>query len=146
MSISGGFLGLTSFLALKDIDGGVEIVIVLVFAGLYATGIIGGILFSLNKKKKALLKLYYFLQIPLFSSLVFGYQFLSVFGLYAGINLFQAKASDLTFGFRFEWLGKWAVSWSQEQPLAIGVNLIACVLLILICTIDYSNLELEPDS
>lgn len=141
ISIGGGFIGLTSFLSLEDIDGGIEIALVLLFAALYTTGIIGGIVFSLNKERKAMLKLYYFLQIPLFSSLVFSFHFLSALGLYVGYNLFQTKTSILTVGFHFQGLPTWTISWNQETPLALGINLTACLLLFLLYKMDYSTLE-----
>ena len=126
LTIGGGFLGLAVTLqALFSLEASPPAVFTLyiLFAALYAFGILVGIRLAEGRGIERRLILFYALQIPWISSPILGYRFASGFNLSGALIGFELN------GF-FRLGSDWQMNLFQALPWGIGLNFFALAMAI----------------
>ena len=127
-TVGGGFTGFTINLASLFIPqvrtSAYVVVVIIVFALLYAFVTMSGLWFVQNPRRTVLLRIALGLQIPWCSSPMFGYRFAAGFqaSVYFGTQ----------FGFSLRIGSDWHFDWLDRGALGMGVNLFALISLILL--------------
>jgi len=138
--IGGGFLGLSvaSQNLLSNELNSTSKIISAIFAGLFALGIVAGVMLAENRKSAFRFSLLYqILQIPQFVSPVLTYVFTSGFML--GVHA-QLTLDDVKFGASTRLGSEFQFHFFQGiypgRPFIVGINLVAVVfLIILVCAV-----------
>jgi len=136
MAVGGGFTGLAITLqSLFNSFGGppLNLLLTLVFVGLYALVVVSGLLFAHDSTRTGPLLAALAIQVPSISSSSFVYQFAA--GL-AGIISISSPEKENTAGAHYGWElflgGSWRVSFGHGNPLGVGVNVVPLTLLLLL--------------
>ncbi|MBD5779912.1 hypothetical protein IEN85_10470 [Pelagicoccus sp. NFK12] len=136
-SIGGGFTGaVTSTAPLFQQGFSLGLLIIVAIAcSIYVYGIFAGLRLVADRSETLHLKIFYSLQVPVFYSPLFSY-FVAA-GAYVTLGI-----SGLSLNFNFAFGSVWFLSLLNGQPLGLGVNFVALLLLVLL----FKEPLLEPYS
>jgi hypothetical protein len=136
MTVGGGFAGFLSTLQSLFNSSGVStahLVLTALFMGLYALVISSGLLFVHDPTRNGPLVAALMVQVPCISSSLIVYRFGAGFDMCAAFGGAE-KASRVEAGFFWDFMlgSRWKCALGEENPLRVGVNIVALALLLLL--------------
>jgi len=137
MTVGGGFSGFARTLeALFDSSGESPLnqLVKVVFLGLYAFVAASGLLFVQQPTRTGALRAALAIQIPFLSSSFIAYKFAAGLAAFLSFGSPERESTGFYVGWEVRLGSFWIFYLQRDQPLRIGVNLVALAILVLLWT------------